>query len=149
GGHGVPRTRFRPGARSDRGGRVGEGSEVRAEAVEGPRCGGSRGGATSGGGGSPGVRGAGGRLRAAGGRELVLGVPDPLLDLPAVGARLAGVDARQLGPRLLELGTGALVVDRLDVDRVVDERERPVELDLEEPGARGERLDLGAAEVDA
>ena len=60
---------------------------------------------------------------------------DPLLELPAVGGRLAALDLLQLRLRRLELLLGPRVVDLLHVDRVVDERDRAVELDLEEAGA--------------
>src|SRR5262245_6376463 len=76
--------------------------------------------------------------RAARDGELVLGVLDALLELPAVGRRLAGLDLLELDLRRLELRLGSGVVDLLDVDRVVDEREGAVELDLEEPGPGGE-----------
>jgi hypothetical protein len=86
---------------------------------------------------------------SAGDRQLILGVDDALLELPAVGRRLARLDARQLGLRSLELLAGALVVDLPHVDGIVDERERLVELDLEEAGPCGEFDDLAAADVDA
>ena len=44
------------------------------------------------------------------------------------------VDPLELGLRRLELLLGARVVDLLRVDGVVDERDRAVELDLEEAG---------------
>src|SRR5215207_472549 len=65
-------------------------------------------------------------------RELVLGVLDPLLELPAVGGRFAALDALELRARLFELPPRSLVVDLARVDGVVDERDRAVELDLEE-----------------
>src|SRR6478736_7957285 len=85
--------------------------------------------------------------RATRDAELVLGVPDPLLQLPAVGGRVAGLDPLELRLRGLELRLRAGVVDLLDVHRVVDERERAVELDLEKAGAGGELEELVAAEV--
>ena len=70
---------------------------------------------------------------------------DPLLDLPAVRVRLPALDALQLGLRRLELLPGASVVDVLRVNGVVDERERAVLLDLEEPGAGRELVHLAVA----
>ena len=49
--------------------------------------------------------------------------------------RLAGLEPLELGLRLLELPPGAVVVDLARVDRVVDERQRTILLDLEEAGA--------------
>ena len=59
------------------------------------------------------------------------------------------LDLLELGLRLLELLLRPGVVDLAHVDRVVDERDRAVELDLEEAGARRELEHLAAAEVDA
>src|SRR5438034_8335425 len=76
---------------------------------------------------------------------------DALLDLPAVRLRLAAIDALELGLRLLQLPARALVVDLAREDGVVDQRDRPVLLDLEEAGARGvlAHAVVPAAEVDA
>ena len=63
---------------------------------------------------------------------------------PGAGAL---VELLELRPGRLELRRGAVVVDLLHVDGIVDERERPIELDLEEPGAGGELEHLVAAEV--
>src|SRR4029450_5003215 len=76
----------------------------------------------------------------AGDVQLVLGVPDPLLELPAVGGGLAALHALELGLGCLELLLRAPCVDLARLDRVVDEREGSVLLDLEEPGA-GRELD--------
>ncbi len=65
-----------------------------------------------------------------------------LLELPAIARAGAGVELLELRPGPLELRRRARVVDLLDVDRVVDERQRPVGLDLEEPRAGGELEDL-------
>ena len=67
---------------------------------------------------------------------------DALLELPAIGLGLARLHLLELGLRGLELLPGARVVDLAHVDGVVDEREGPVELDLEEPRAGGELEDL-------
>src|SRR5439155_24156820 len=88
-------------------------------------------------------------LRASvvpGDRELILGVGDPLLELPAVGRRLAAVDSLELGLGLLQLAAGAVVVDVLGADGVVDERDRLVLRHLEEarPGRKLEDLDAVA-----
>src|SRR5262249_60397847 len=58
---------------------------------------------------------------------------DPLLELPAVGVRLAAIDAFELRLRRLELLARPFVVDLAGEHGVVDERDRPVELNLEEP----------------
>ena len=60
------------------------------------------------------------------------------------------LDLLELGLRRLELLLRARVVDLLHVDGVVDERDRAVELDLEEAGP-GRELEhvVGAVEVDA
>ena len=79
-------------------------------------------------------------------RELVLGVDDALLELPAIGLRLSRFHLLELGLRRLELVSGARVVDLAHVDGVVHERERAVELDLEEPRAGGELEDLVRAD---
>src|SRR5437588_4014652 len=77
------------------------------------------------------------RATLAGARDgkLVLRVTDALLELPAVGARLAPVETLELGLRLLELRTRPRVVDIGREDGIVHERDRAVELDLEEAGA--------------
>src|SRR3990172_5650149 len=87
--------------------------------------------------------------RAAGDFELVLGVLDPLLELPAVRLRLACFDLREFSLCRLELPTRPLVVDLLHAHRVVDERKRTIELDLEEPGAGRELENLVRIEVNA
>jgi hypothetical protein len=86
----------------------------------------------------------------AGDGELVLGVEDALLELPAVGGGLAPLDPLELRLRLLELLPRPRVVDLLHVDGVVHERDRAVELDLEEPGPRRELEHVlgGAVAVD-
>ena len=70
--------------------------------------------------------------------ELVLGVLDLLLDAPTVALDLAALQATELGPGLLELGGRAAGVDLAQVNRVVDENERPVRVNLEEarPGCQ-------------
>ena len=57
------------------------------------------------------------------------------------------LDALELGLRRLELLAGARVVDLLRVDGVVDERDRAVELDLEEAGAGRELEHLVAVDA--
>jgi hypothetical protein len=74
-------------------------------------------------------------LRAAGDGELVLGVLDPLLELPAIGVGLAALDEVELTLGGLELLPGACIVDLACRDRVVDECDRAVLLDLEETAA--------------
>src|SRR5689334_14759152 len=76
---------------------------------------------------------------------------DALLELPAVGVRVALLDALELRARGLELLLRTRGVDVPRVDRVVDERKRPVLLDLEEAGAGGELDDVvgRAVAVDA
>ena len=59
---------------------------------------------------------------------------DPLLELPAVGGRLTALDQFELALRRLELLPGAGIVDLVRDHGVVDEGDRPVELDLEEAG---------------
>ena len=86
--------------------------------------------------------------RSTGNRELVLGVDDALLELPAIRGRLARLDLLELGLRGLELCAGSRVVDLLHVHGVVDERERAIELDLEEARAGRELDDLVRAQVD-
>src|SRR5262245_22482284 len=76
-------------------------------------------------------------------------MPHALFELPPVGVRLPGVDAVQLGLRLLQLLSSALGVDLAGVDRVVDEREGAVLLDLEEARAGGELEDVAFGDVDA
>ena len=68
-------------------------------------------------------------------RELVLGVLDPLLELPAVGVRLARLDLLQLRLRRLELRRARGRRRSPSRHGVVDERDRAVELDLEEARA--------------
>src|SRR5438445_4677920 len=80
-------------------------------------------------------------------RQLVLGVADALFELPAVRARLAAIDALELRLRLLELPPRTLVVDLRREHRVVDERDRTVELHLEEPGAGRELLEVARVPV--
>src|SRR5207248_11085528 len=87
-------------------------------------------------------------LAAARDVKLVLRMADALLELPAVGARLAALDPLELGLRLLELGTRAGIVALDRAHGLVDERDRSVELDLEEAGARGVLAHLFAG-VDA
>src|SRR5438105_8835081 len=89
------------------------------------------------------------RLPAARDGELVLRMADALLQLPAVGVGLAALDTVELGLRLLELAPGPRVVDLVRGDCVVDERERAVVLDLEEPGAGRELVHLRLRDVDA
>ena len=84
-----------------------------------------------------------------GNRELVLGVLDALLELPPVTGGRACVQLLELGLRGFELSRRACVVDLLHVDGIVDEGERRVGLDLEEPGSRGELQHLAPAEVHA
>ena len=67
-------------------------------------------------------------------------MPDALFELPAVAGARARVQLLELRPGRLELRGGAGVVDLLHVDRVVDERERPVGFDLEEPRAGGKSV---------
>src|SRR5205809_5257472 len=80
--------------------------------------------------------------------ELILGVADALLELPAVGVGLAALDPLELRARLLEVAGRPLRVDLAGSDRVVDEREGAVGLDLEEAGA-GRELEHLAARVHA
>src|SRR5919202_467202 len=79
--------------------------------------------------------------------ELVLRMPDALLELPAIGIRLPPLQAFELGLGLFELLAGAGVVDVASLDCVVDERDRPVLLDLEEPGTGGELEDVLAVAI--
>src|SRR2546425_2906672 len=75
------------------------------------------------------------RVLAAGHGELVLRMPDALLELPAVGVRLPPLHQLQLALRRLELLARAHVVDLLRRDGVVNQRDRAVELHLEESRA--------------
>src|SRR5450759_997530 len=78
------------------------------------------------------------------GGQLILGVLELLLDSPAIAFELAAFQPSELGPRLLELGGRATGVDLAQVNRIVDEHERPVRVDLEKPRP-GRQLDLLAA----
>src|SRR5689334_22459790 len=82
--------------------------------------------------------------------QLVLGVLDPLLELPAVRVRLALLDTLELALGGLELLACAGVVDLAREHGVVDERDRTVELHLEEARTRRVLPHLAVAvDVDA
>src|SRR5215210_4411201 len=76
----------------------------------------------------------------AGHLQLILGVTDALLEPPTVALRLAALSTLELRPCRVELLLRPRRVDLARIDGVVDERERPVLLDLEEPWA-GRELD--------
>src|SRR5215831_7643222 len=76
-------------------------------------------------------------------------MPDPLLDLPAIGLRVAVLDSLQLRASLLELPLRPLDVDLACLAGVVDERQRAVLLDPEEPGPGCELAHVCLLEVDA
>src|SRR5262245_8462097 len=80
--------------------------------------------------------------------ELILGVLDALLELPAIGRRLTRLDLLELRLGSLELSACALIVDLLHADGVVHQRERAVELDLEEAGPGRELEHLVRVQVD-
>ena len=81
--------------------------------------------------------------------ELRLRVDDPLLDDPPVRGRLAALDPLELRLSLVELALCVLGVDLVRADGMVDECDRAVLLDREEPGARRELIDAVGAEMDA
>ena len=74
-------------------------------------------------------------------------MPDSLLELPTVGTRVTPLDALELGARLLELRPCTRVVDLPRVHGIVDERDRAVELDLEEARAGGELANVRVGDV--
>ena len=82
--------------------------------------------------------------------KLIFRMPNPLFELPAVGVGLARLDPLELGTRLLELPLRPVGVDVKRVDGVVDQSQRTIVLDLEEPRPRRELAHLAAApQVDA